>query len=196
MLENVSYKEKELLLRVSAGDKHAFIQLHNHYFDKIYYAALSFLKSPDLAMDTLQDVFLKLWQKRALLCTIENFGAYLMVMVRNELINVLQRQNRRSEVYQGYKLLIPENFMLADTQLEYKELNLIITNAVSTLSPQQQLIYQLTREEGLSHAVVAERLGLSTKTIANSITLILNHLRIHILKHKKAYLWILAFFIP
>lgn len=189
------HNEKELLLQVAEGDEKAFILLHDHYFDKVYYAGLSFLKSPDLAMDTLQDIFFSLWKKREMLRTVENFGAFLMVMVRNELINALQRNTRREQVYKEYSLQLPTNFMLSDEQLEYKQLELLIKKAIEALSPQQQLIYRLTREEGLSHAAIAERLGLSAKTIANTITLILNHLRVYLSTHGKEYIWLLIFFL-
>ena len=189
------YNEKELLLRVAEGDEKAFILLHDHYFDKVYYAGLSFLKSPDLAMDTLQDIFFNLWRKREMLRTVENFAAFLMVMVRNELINALQRNTRREQVYKEYSLQLPTNFMSSDEQLEYKQLELLIKKAIEALSPQQQLIYRLTREEGLSHAAIAERLGLSAKTIANTITLILNHLRVYLSTHGKEYIWLLIFFL-
>lgn len=193
---NQTYSEKELLLQIVEGDENAFIQLHDHYYENVYYAALSFLKSHDKALDCLQNIFFNLWKKRAMLARVENIRAFLMTMVRNELINTLQSQARRNQVYQDYGRQLPADFMNGPGQLEYKELETLISQAVASLTPKQQEIYRLTREEGLSHQAVAEKLGLSAKTIANTITGILNYLRTYLSAHGKAgYIWLVLFFL-
>lgn len=195
MEKGTIYNEKELLQKISEADEHAFKQLHNYYYDRVYYAALGFLKSHDLALDTLQDVFFNLWKKREILPAIENFRAFLMVMVRNELINALQRNTRRSQLNKSHSRQLPQDFMLSAELLEYKELESLIVRAIASLPLQQQTIYRLTREEGLSHADVAQRLGLSTKTVANNITIILNHLRVYLLNQGREYTGLLLFFL-
>lgn len=175
--------ERELLQRIAEGDKDAFVRLHDHYWATIYYAGLSFLKSPDRALDAVQDIFLKLWEKREILSSIENFKPFLMTMVRNELINALQKKARRETVYKELRQQLPDYFMLPQEYMDHKELETLIATAIASLSDQQQTIYRLTREEGLSHSQIADQLGLAPKTVANTITKTLNYLREYLAIH-------------
>ena len=58
-----------------------------------------------------------------------------------------------------------------------KDLQLLIDMVVETMPPQRKLIYQLSREVGLSNPEIAEKLQLSKKTVENHLNLALKELR-------------------
>ncbi|HRQ51004.1 MAG TPA: sigma-70 family RNA polymerase sigma factor, partial [Agriterribacter sp.] len=82
--------EKELLLRVAEGDEVAFRALYNHYRKKIYTLGLLLSKSDIQAQELVQDVFLKIWEKREQLREIAYFNAWLRTIARNTAINYLR----------------------------------------------------------------------------------------------------------
>ena len=64
-----------------------------------------------------------------------------------------------------------------DEDLIAKDLQLLIDMVVENMPPQRKLIYQLSREAGLSNAEIAEKLDLSKKTVENHLNLALKELR-------------------
>lgn len=178
---NAIGEEKALLEKTAAGDKAAFKSLYDHYWDDLYALALSFLKSPDWAQDLVQDIFVKLWVKRAELPSIGQFRPYIFVMVRNGIVSALRQKRLRDR----YRQSLPGHFLAAaaDSPLGGKELEGLIREAVARLPPPQDLLIRLTREQGLSHEEIAERLGMAKKTVSNNLTKALNSIRLYLRSH-------------
>ena len=165
-----------LLQQIAEGDKAAFKVIHDHYCQAMYNTCIRFLKSPSDAMDITQDVFLKLWVARATLPAITNFKAYLFITTRNELVAALRKRLRLHAFNDSY---LPAEYTenLSEDALLLKQLEHLIHEGVAQLPPQQQLVYDLTRNHGLSHDEIAGRLGIAKKTVSNIITRALTGLR-------------------
>ncbi|MRG47928.1 RNA polymerase sigma-70 factor [Chitinophaga sp. SYP-B3965] len=177
------YNENELLSRIAEGDRNAFKQLYDFYWEDIYYIALSFLKSPEWSQDMIQEIFIKIWQKRASLPAIEQFRSYLFIIARNELISALRQKMRTDGQKDQYEQQLPDQFLAPDQSFAVRELEMQIGQAVQQLPEQQRRIFLMTRNDGLSHDEIAEQLGLARKTVANNITKALNHIRDYLLQH-------------
>jgi RNA polymerase sigma-70 factor (ECF subfamily) len=174
------YAERELLEGIAAGDQQAFAQLYRHYWNEIYHLALSFLKSPAQAEDTIQEVFVKLWHKRETLPALQDFRPYFMVMVRNEIINTLRRNHRHLLIQGMEPVIIPTEGSPQEALMNSKEATALVKEALSSLPVRQQQIFNLSREQGLTHEQIAQQMQMSKKTVANLITLTLNHIREHL----------------
>ena len=166
---------------MAKGDKIAFRAIHDHYWQGMYNIALRFLKSPDEAMDIVQEVFLKLWIKRETLPETGDFKSYLFITTRNMLVSALRKKLRLDNLARMYLSKEPAE-SLPDNALELKQLELLIREGVSQLPLQQQLIYHLTRHQGLSHEEVAGKLGIAKKTVSNITTRALMGLRRYLLE--------------
>jgi len=181
-----SYNGKEFLDAVAGGDEQAYAQLYRHYWNEVYSLALSFLKSPALAEDTIQEVFVKLWLKRESIHEWKDFRAYFMTMVRHEIINTM-RQGKRQLLIRNLGAGIGiTGFSPQEELLQQKEVAALIQTALSTLPAKQREAFLLSRTNGLTHDQIAVTMQLSKKTVANLITLALNHIRDYL--NKKGYL--------
>ncbi|HEY8401483.1 MAG TPA: sigma-70 family RNA polymerase sigma factor [Cytophagaceae bacterium] len=158
MSSNLQYHESDLLQRISEGDQSAFKELHNYYWSDLYHVALGFLKSPEWAQDIIQDVFLKIWERRNSLGHVQNFKSYLFVVTRNELITAINKDLRNENAILKYRRLLQEPFLLQDQPVELKELQTYINQGIAMLPEQQQVMLELARKEGLSHLQIAEKL--------------------------------------
>src|SRR6478735_11143470 len=83
--------EKELLALIAKGDEIAFSKLFFQFKDRIYSIAFKLTKSTIAAEEIVQEVFLKIWLKRASLTEIENFSAYLFIIARNDVYKGLKQ---------------------------------------------------------------------------------------------------------
>jgi len=156
--------ERALLARMQEGDEAAFREVFNGYYPNIYGVALAFTKSPELAEEIVQDVFVKIWMKRDTLDEIERFDSYLFITARNHILNTLRKKVREvqfsEEILNYYDLRdSPESKLLA------KESVRIIGEAIQHLPNQQRKVYRMSREQGMNHEEIARSLGISKNTV-------------------------------
>lgn len=170
--------EKELLCRVAAGDQAAFGLLFNAYHQRLGAYIYRFTESLPAAADIVQDVFVKIWLRRASLSEVQSFDAYLFRAARNHVFNYLRKVAR-----QRTQEALLENMLLAASSQEpelphEEEENLVLLDqAIARLPRQQQQVYLLHRHEGLSHAEIAARMQLSVDTIRKHMSLALRSIR-------------------
>jgi len=179
---------------VAVGDAQAFRYLYDQFANKVYTMAISYLKSPLEAQDVVQDIFLKVWEKRSDLPAIDSFPAWLHVMTRNHLINRLQKKIPANFQQELPKQELPEDSLLPAEQLDLKEMSVLIQQAVNTLSPRQQQIYHLSREKGMTLNQIASDLGISYETIREHMNSALKNIRVYLKEHygeMSLFLWIL-----
>lgn len=178
MNENLPYNEGELILQLAAGNEFAFQQVFVAYRDKLYSYLYKFCRSEQAAEDAVHDVFLKLWQYRERLYEVENLNAYLYRMAHNHAYTQFQRMARETLILAEIQ---KEQGLIGDFEgedrLVSKELKEFIRRAVNRLSPQQRLVFLMSRQDGLTHEQIAQRLNLSTHTIKNHMVEALRHLR-------------------
>ncbi|GAA3918006.1 RNA polymerase sigma-70 factor [Chitinophaga oryziterrae] len=175
--------EKELLIKVAAGDEQAYRHLFHLHWDNIYNVALALTKSVELAEDMVQDIFLKIWQKRAQFVGIERFEDYLFIMARNHIYTELKKRSREDTFRDQIKDYFETSEHNADISLLTKETQEMINQAIGQLTTQQQLVYRLSRDQGLSHEEIAEKLNISRNTVRNHIVQSLKIIRTY-LQHK------------
>ena len=67
--------------------------------------------------------------------------------------------------------------------LDFREVENLLKEAVNTLPAQRRKVYQLVREEGLSYAEIAEKLQISKNTVRNHVAEALQEIRIYLREH-------------
>jgi len=180
--QNSLHNEKDLLLRVAEGDESAFRVLYDHYRKKIYALGLFLARSESQAQELVQDVFLKIWEKRRQLREIDHFNAWLRTIARNTAINYLRA--RAMEKLGLDRLPVHESSTcFTEDDVADREYSLLLQAAVRQLPPQQQKVYMLHRQQGLCHEAVAEQLDISVLTSKKYMKLALRSIRIF-LEHR------------
>ncbi len=164
------YNEQELLSRLAEGDQYAFEQLYLSYGPKIYRKILQLVKQTAIAEELLQDVFVKIWEKRKALDNRKSFKSYLYTIAKNLVVDLFRKAALDRQML--------EKFIIDNTELHYPfepvedhgaQSNTIIQKALETLSPRRKHIYTLIKLEGKSYEEVAELLGISTSTINDHV---------------------------
>jgi len=159
--------ENELLLNIYAGDQNSFNILYNHYHHSVSAFALNFVKSPTLAKDLSQEIFLKIWEKRGTLKEVQSFRAYLFIIARNQTLNSLKKSARQgkfmAEIVHHYTSLRSpvEDKILSQEYLQF------IDSILDTFSPRTREVFKLCREEEKSYDEAAIQLQISRNAVKN-----------------------------
>jgi RNA polymerase sigma-70 factor (ECF subfamily) len=148
---------------------------------RLYTLALKLTKSDLYAKDIIQEVFLKLWEHREFLRSIDNVEAWLYRLTENKVIDFLRKAAADRRLKEKLWNKLPSN-QQAEPAVEIKEYSYIIQKAIDQLPPQRKLIYYLNREEGLNYQQIANELHISRHTVKNQLSTALQSIRRFILQ--------------
>lgn len=184
--------ETEILAKIAEGDQRAFTVLFNHYHHHVFIFSLRLTKSEEVALEIVQDVFMKIWSVRARLTEVNNFGGYLTMIIRNHSLNVI-RQIARNEKPGLNTPINSDDFVdttgydVSQQQLDYNDALEILNDALSNLAPQQRQVYQLCHMDGLKYEEAAQTLNISVETVRGHMKKALQKIRKHFQKHSFLY---------
>ncbi len=179
--------ETELLGQIAGGDQYAFTILFNHYQKFVYGYGRKLTHSDDMAIELVQDVFLKIWHSRQRLSQVENFIAYLNRVVRNHAFNQLRELSKRAKISGDLELAEFETENSTLQLLDYNETLRVVNEAVELLAPQQKMAYQLCHQQGMKYEEAAVQMNISPKTVHVHMKYALSKIRDHLNKNAFIY---------
>ncbi|HET8572533.1 MAG TPA: RNA polymerase sigma-70 factor [Edaphocola sp.] len=169
----------------------AFEQVFKAHFKTLHGYAYTFVKDRDVAEDMVQNTFVKLWERSGDLNIHTSLSAYLYRSVNHECLNYLKHQTVRAahESYTRHTAgLQEENAM---EKLRHRELQEKLSEALSELPEGCRTVFQLSRFEALKYRDIAEKLGISVKTVENQMGKALKMLRLRLADYLPIWLFIL-----
>lgn len=169
----------ELLSRVAEGDQSAFRQLVFIYSDKVFFHALTFVKTWHQAEEVAQDIFLHIWEKREKLTQVQQFDNYLFIVSKNFLISFMRKKVRDFKTLEESDEFTPS----AATQYELKETGSLLQKAIRQLPDQKRRVFELIHLDGLSQEEVARQLGIATRTVRWNLVSAINGIRDFLIRH-------------
>lgn len=176
--------EKELIVSLKLGDKAAFTTLYKMYWPKVHNFSRLYLSSMTEVEEVVQETFVKLWEARIFLKENENFKGFLFIITRNIIFNQF-RKSFNENVYKMTVLSNTETEYNIENEMDATDLQAYIKKLISELTPRQQEVFHLSREEHLSYKEIAIKLSISEKTVERHINEALKFLR------KNIYLFII-----
>jgi RNA polymerase sigma-70 factor (family 1) len=173
------YTDEALLKQFSTGDKPAFREIFNRYWDLLYKNAYKVLRSHEEAEEIVQELFASLWNRREAL-RILNLSHYLKSAVRKRIVDSLRSKMVHEKYWEYYKRFMPDHSSATEETISYNELDLEIRRAITRLPERSQLVFRLNRLEGRSVSEIASFLNLSERAIEYHLTKSLKELRHHL----------------
>ncbi|MCW0482041.1 RNA polymerase sigma factor [Gaoshiqia sediminis] len=172
-----SENTKQLVKRLKEEDMKAFDILYRQYSERLYSFAFSILKNREDAKEIVQDTFLKLWNKRKEIQPNQSLNAYLFTISHNISIDLIRKRLKDEKYAEYLKTHVTKEGTETENLFHFNELTYKLQEAIQQLPKQRKLIFQMSREEGLSHAEIAKKLNISVKTVENQINLSLKSIR-------------------
>ncbi len=139
--------------------KHLFDQHFEGIRNYIYYRT----GDMDLAEDLVQDVFLKLWERRDSVKR-ETIKSYLYTIAHNMIINQAKRQQLMYNFINKSKVM-PTEHETPDFLMESKEFHSYLNQVLASIPEPDRVVFLMNRIEQLKYSEIAERLGLSVKAV-------------------------------
>lgn len=176
----VTKSNKELLLLIQKNDKVAFYNLYERYSKKLYGFVLRFLKQEADAEEIVQEVFIKIWESRNKIDVYSSFESFIFTVAYNATMSLLRKRMTENKYFEHLKSIQFENTSDIIEEIHFKELNEKIHSLLNELTPRQKEIFILSREEGLSHSEIAEKLNISVLTVKKHISNTLSFLKFNL----------------
>ena len=170
------------ILQLSTDDKNGFKGIFNEYYQPLCHLSQHYLEDNDEAKEVVQDAFVKLWEIRHNLNPGSNIRNFLFTLVKNNCLNIIKRRQillkhhdriRWAEMHYQYESLS----RLGDSYLEFDELKDKIDIAIRNLPEHCRTVFEMSRFEDLKNREIAEKLGVTSKTVEAHLTKALKILR-------------------
>ncbi|MBL7945904.1 MAG: RNA polymerase sigma-70 factor [Flavobacteriales bacterium] len=159
---------------IAAGDRNAFEVLFRSHYRPLCAFAMQYVKDGDKAEDLVQDLFFRLWMDREKTKVTTSLKAYLFQAVRNRCLNAVKVQGRVRSLNEEADDGIAQDERTED---EHTERAARVNAAIEQLPEERRKVFKLSRHEGLKYQEIAERLGISVKTVENQMGKALKTLR-------------------
>lgn len=164
-----------LIRHLKMGDDAAFREIYSRYWRKLLVIARNKLPATENPEDLVQDLFVRLWEKRGELDA-DHLGAYLYTSLRHAVIN-----NFRSRlVSEKYVLHVQQGVTAGYTTEEEVALNDLMESVerqLRELPEKTRRIFKLNRLEHKTASEISEILAIPERTVEYHISLALRQLR-------------------
>lgn len=158
---------KELLESLKRGDNNAFEELYHFYKEPALRFCNSILKDTEESENIIQEVFIKIWNRRSTINPELNFTSYLFTIIKNRVFDYLKEVKKNEFLKEKFWEQVLE-YKAIDNEVK-EERFAKVKEAVENLSEKRKIIIKLNYEEGKSYEEIANQLNISKNTVKNQL---------------------------
>ncbi len=175
--ESCHLSEFELVTQLKKGEVFAFDKLFDCYSAKLFKMANSYLNEKADAEEIVQDVFIKIWQKRTDINPDLSFKTYLFKIAFNAILKAF----RKKATDEKHKRLFAQEFLFHSTEKRdeaaYLQTLRYVDRLIDNLPPKQKEVFILSRKEGFKYREIALKLDVSENTVRNHMASAMRYIR-------------------
>jgi len=160
------------------GDREALGSIFREYFRDMVAYGMKIIGSDDLVKDHVQELFIRLWEKRSQLGVVQNVKVYLLISLRNDLLKTI-RNNRHNTldftVQNTLFVISSEDFIIEQEQ----ELELVkkVSSCLEKLTDRQREVIYLRFYMNLDFLNLAEMMEMNVQSVRNLLFRALEKIR-------------------
>lgn len=158
---------KVLLESLKEGDNRAFEELYDSYKEPALRFCNSILKDIEESENVIQEVFIKIWNRRSTINPELNFTSYLFTIIKNRVFDHLKEVKKNAFMKEKFWENVLE-YKAVDNEIQ-EERFAKVKEAVDGLSEKRKEIIKLNYEEGKSYEEIATQLSISKNTVKNQL---------------------------
>jgi RNA polymerase sigma-70 factor (ECF subfamily) len=168
-------EDQMLIQQLKKGNERAFEALFHHYYPYLCQYATQILKNDEAAEEVVQELFVRLWEKRDETTIQGNVKNYLFRAARNNSLNYLKHKAIRDAYVASAKPV--SHIEPEDDAAENDELFEALNACIEALPEKRREIFRLSRQKGMKYHEIARELNISVKTVETQIGLAIKTLR-------------------
>ena len=178
MKDTVLDSDGDLLHRMVDDDQAAFASLYRRHWESLFVTTVRVIGNKEDAEDIVQEVFASLWNRRKALNLTGPLAGYLHVSVKYKAINYIEKNITRRHYLDVLSKAADTGAPASpEVLLRVKEVQQLIQTVIRNMPPKMREVYQLSRQEHLTHREIAARLAISEETVKKHIQNALQLLR-------------------
>ena len=160
--------EQKLVKKLRGGCHQSFTTLFHLYGKKLYNFSYKYTQSHAESEEIVQEVFLKIWNKRDTINAKLSFNAFLITIAKNHIFNRIKKEASRRQYREQIE---PSELVTNETESKviFANLEEIAKSKIDDLPPKRKQIFLLRRDSGLSIKEIADKLGIAESTVENQM---------------------------
>lgn len=181
-----------LAQKIREGSEEAFRVIYDRYHVQMYYIAKKYVKDSALAEDSVQDIFVKLWEKRSELNEDKSLKGFLFTMLRNHVLNMIRDRKKEIVAVSTVEEKKLPHGNLTDDVVLYNEYHEIVKKGMDELSDRKREVFELRTLNGHSNSEVAKILKINIRTVKTHYYLSSKFIRAYLKNHSGILFFLLA----
>lgn len=170
--------DNELITLLKEGKETAYTQIYDRYYYLMFVFAYKKLRDKEIAKDFVQELFIKLWEKRESIREDGNLAQYLYISLRSRIIDFFIHEKVHHKYLDFLKDYVNENRSeYTDHLIREKQLAIYIENQIQLLPKKMKIIFELSRKGNLTNREIANELSTTESNVSHQISNALKILR-------------------
>jgi len=174
--------ETALFTELAEGNEKSFEIIYRHYVKRLFPYVEKLLKVPELAEELIQEIFVQVWINRQNFADVQHPTAYLFSIANRQALKYLKKVANDQRILKSITDFAETSRNETEELILLRESQKAIDEAVAQLPAQRRLIWDLSRNEGLSHEQIAAQLNISKNTVKNQMVHAIRHIRAFLAK--------------
>ncbi|MDP3434362.1 MAG: RNA polymerase sigma-70 factor [Bacteroidota bacterium] len=197
MAKEITSEELYIVKKMIEGDVDSFKYFFDRYYDDLCNFVHVYLHDQAWSEEIVQDIFVYFWENKEKLQITTSVKSFLFSASKFKSLNLLRDTKTKKRIVEKIGKIEPLiTSEEEDSYIDTNEFKKILDAAVDQLAPKCREIFLLSKFEDLSNREIAEKLGISVKTVENQMTIALKKLREYLLPFRgKIFLLFLYHFL-
>ncbi|WP_339922116.1 RNA polymerase sigma-70 factor [uncultured Cyclobacterium sp.] len=166
----MKHADNILLISLKQGDIAAFDELYFRYAKKLMAFSLTFFADQQLAEEAVQEVFVRVWERRKKLDETKSFKSYLFQAVKFYMYNYIRNRKKDCSLDNLSEDCEVDPYSHED-DLTLKEMEGMVMDLIEKLPKVQKEVFKLNKLKGMNSEQIAHQMNLSKRTIEHHIYL-------------------------
>lgn len=156
------------------GNRSALSHLFRQYYPLLYEYGIKLCRHRELTEDAIQEVFVNLWRRRDQLPRVQSVRSYLLISIRNHLLNQLKGPRQNQENMEGVQDYLPDDAFSPEEMLLIREnastLRSVLFQAFQQIPPRLREALFLKVYAEMSYREIAPIMGVSPQVARNYVS--------------------------